>query len=113
MTHGRLDVACRSFSGSGCGTGLGLEMAKSLAKSGARVCTSIVTICRAKDQRMYYLVDIASRRRQLLDKIAAEHTGAGEIIPLTLDHSDKESIQAVVAEVSKRVRDALTCLRSP
>jgi hypothetical protein len=49
------------------------------------------------------LIDIASRRRQLLDKIAAEHTGPGEIIPLTLDHSDKESLKAAVAEVSKRV----------
>ncbi|KAG8801162.1 hypothetical protein FRC17_006707 [Serendipita sp. 399] len=47
--------------------------------------------------------DIASRRRELLDRIATEHTGPGEIIPLTLDHSDKESLKAAVAEVSKRV----------
>ncbi|CAG8556648.1 15954_t:CDS:2, partial [Acaulospora colombiana] len=38
----------------------------------------------------------------ILDKIAAEHTGPGEIIPLTLDHSDKESLKTAVAEVSKR-----------
>lgn len=47
--------------------------------------------------------DIASRRRELLDKIVAEHTGPGEIIALTLDHADKESIRAAVEEVSKRV----------
>ncbi|PVF99012.1 NAD(P)-binding protein [Serendipita vermifera] len=77
------DVSGWVVVGSGCGSGLGLHMAKSLAASGARVY-------------------IASRRRQVLDKIAAEHTGPGEIIPLTLDHSDKESLKAAVAEVSKR-----------
>lgn len=71
------------YRGSGCGSGLGLQMAKSLAASGAKVY-------------------IASRRRELLDKIASEHTGPGEIIPLTLDHSDKQSIQTAVEEISKR-----------
>lgn len=77
------DVSGWVIVGSGCGSGLGLHVAKSFAASGARVY-------------------IASRRRELLDKIAAEHTGPGEIIALTLDHADKESIRAAVEEVSKR-----------
>ncbi len=57
-----------------------------------------------------YYLDIASRRRDLLDKIASEHTGPGEIIPLTLDHSDKQSIQSAVEEISKKVRfNGRTC----
>lgn len=50
--------------------------------------------------------DIASRRRELLDRIANEHIGPGKIIPLTLDHADKESLKAAVAEVSKLVRSS-------
>ncbi|KAG8823956.1 hypothetical protein FRC19_002788 [Serendipita sp. 401] len=77
------DVSGWVVVGTGCGSGLGLHMAKSLAASGARVY-------------------IASRRRELLERLAAEHTGPGEIIPLTLDHADKESLKAAVAEVMNR-----------
>jgi hypothetical protein len=50
-----------------------------------------------------FILDIAGRRRVLFDKVVSEWKGKGELMALTLDQSDKDSIKAVVAEVSQKV----------
>jgi len=70
----------------GGGSGIGLMVTQALVNNGAKVY-------------------ITGRTQEKLDRVVESHGGkntAGEIIPLTADISDKESIKNLYAEFSKR-----------
>jgi NAD(P)-dependent dehydrogenase (short-subunit alcohol dehydrogenase family) len=70
----------------GGGSGIGLMVTQALANNGAKVY-------------------ITGRTQEKLDRVVESHGGkntAGEIIPLTADISDKESIKSLYAEFSKK-----------
>lgn len=69
----------------GGGTGLGLITAKALAENGARVY-------------------ITGRRLEVLEAARATLPSGGEIIPMQMDVTSKESIKSVVAEIASRER---------
>lgn len=69
----------------GGGTGIGLMMAKGFAANGAKVY-------------------IGGRRKEVVDKVAAESTndaGPGKIIAISLDVTDKDSIEAAVKTITE------------
>jgi len=71
---------------SGGGTGIGLMATQALAANGAKVY-------------------IAGRREDVLRKTAEAHGGddvPGQIIPIVMDETDKESIQAAFKEISSK-----------
>jgi len=70
----------------GGGSGIGLMVTQALANNGAKVY-------------------ITGRTQEKLDRVVESHGGkntSGEIIPLTADISDKESIKSLYAEFSKK-----------
>ena len=70
----------------GGGSGIGLMVTQALANNGAKVY-------------------ITGRTQEKLDRVVESHGGkntVGEIIPLTADISDKESIKNLYAEFSKK-----------
>jgi NADP-dependent 3-hydroxy acid dehydrogenase YdfG len=68
----------------GGGSGIGLMVTQALVNNGAKVY-------------------ITGRTQEKLDRVVESHgkSAAGEIIPLTADVSDKESIKNLYAEFSK------------
>ncbi|ELU41286.1 short chain dehydrogenase domain-containing protein [Rhizoctonia solani AG-1 IA] len=68
---------------SGGGTGIGLMMAKGLAANGAKVY-------------------IGGRRKEVVEKASAEHGAglSGKILPISLDVTNKESIESAVKLIS-------------
>ncbi|KAF8699665.1 Enoyl-(Acyl carrier protein) reductase, partial [Rhizoctonia solani] len=77
----------------GGGTGIGLMMAKGLASNGAKVY-------------------IGGRRKDVVEKAAAEHGSkiSGELVPISLDVTDKESIKYAVELISSENNGKLDVL---